>query len=168
MGSFGVQAGARGSCMRMPSAPRSVQAERTMSRTASRTEPSSSISLNSTRRARAGGVNSPAPFLQRVKSSCTVRSSPYVPSIFSMTMTGMISSAATEAPFLSFTASVIGRLSREAQEPDEQVGEVEIDGDGAVDGVVMRPFYAHGAVEVEDDVGREQPDADPIPHPHGA
>lgn len=58
-------------------------------------------------------------------------------------------------------------LPHARQEPDEDVDEVQVDGDGRVDGVVHGVGQAHGPVEVEDDQRAEHDESHPVEGRHG-
>ena len=59
-------------------------------------------------------------------------------------------------------------LTGEGQQTDEDVEPVQVDGQGAVDGVVERPRESHRPVPVVDDHPREDHDAHPVEHGEGA
>ncbi len=52
--------------------------------------------------------------------------------------------------------------AEDLEEAQADVEDVEVDPDGAVDGVVVGPRHPHGAVEVEDQVGPEDEDPDSV------
>lgn len=58
-------------------------------------------------------------------------------------------------------------LAGEGQQTDEDVEPVQVDGQGAVDGVVERPGQSHRPVPVVDDHPREDHDAHPVEHGQG-
>ncbi len=58
--------------------------------------------------------------------------------------------------------SVVVVVAHDAEQPDEQVCEVQVDRQGAVDRIVDCALDVLGAVEVEDDVTAEEEDAEPV------
>ena len=53
-------------------------------------------------------------------------------------------------------------VAHDGEQPNEDVDEVQVDRQGAVDRVVDRSLDVLGAVEVEDDVSAEEEDSDPV------